>query len=132
MAKLSRRRIARELVRLLSEQPNRKADLLKMTAAYLLQTKQSGSAHLLMNDIADELLRSQHMLSAEVRSAFGLSDATRGSIVAMLTRETGAQSVELSEIVEPELIGGVVIRTSQLELDTSVKRQLTQLAKGTI
>jgi F0F1-type ATP synthase delta subunit len=130
MAKLSRRRVARELVRLLKEQSARKNELLKMTAAYLIQTKQASSAHLLLQDIADELLASQHQLSAEVRSAFGLSNATREGIVAMLKRETGAKTVELSEIVEPELIGGVVIRTPQAQLDASVKRQLTQLAQG--
>lgn len=48
----------------------------------------------------------------------------------MLKKATGAQNVELSETVEPELIGGVVIRTPQLELDASVKRRLTQIAGG--
>jgi F-type H+-transporting ATPase subunit delta len=65
-----------------------------------------------------------------VRTAFGLNDTTRDSIIAMLKRETGAQTVELSVRVEPELIGGVVITTPQFALDASIKRQLTQLAGG--
>lgn len=130
MATLSRRRLARELVKLLVEQPQRTSNLLKMTAAYLVQTKQAHAAHLLLDDMADELLQARHHLSAEVRSAFKLNGATRDQIVTMLRQQTGAQHVELSEIVEPDLIGGVVIRTPRAQLDASVKRQLMQLAGG--
>lgn len=130
MPKLSRRRVAREITRLLIEQPARKDELLRQTAAYLLAHKKAHEAHLLMLDIADELHRTQGQVSAEVRSAFGLGQATRENIVAMLKKTTGATTVELSETAEPELIGGVVIRTPQFELDASVKRQLTQLAGG--
>jgi F-type H+-transporting ATPase subunit delta len=86
--------------------------------------------HLLLGDIADELLAAEGTLSADVRSAFALTSASRDSIVAMLKRETGANTVELNETVEPELIGGVIITTPQLALDASIKRQLTQLAGG--
>jgi len=131
MAKLSRRRVAREIVRLLQEQPNRQKEILQQTAAYLLQTKQAGSAHLLLSDIADELLKTQGHLSADVSTAFGLGDSTRASVTQMLKKQTGAQTVELHEHVTPEIIGGIQVRTSQLELDASIKRQLTQLAGGT-
>lgn len=130
MAKLSRRRVAREVVRLLVANPARKSEVLRQVAAYLIQTKQANQSHLLLGDIADELLLAQGTLYADVRSAFGLSDASRDSIIAMLTRETGAKTVELSVKVEPELIGGVVITTPQLALDASIKRQLNQLAGG--
>lgn len=130
MATLSRRRIAREVVRLLAEQPARRGELMAQVAAYLVQTKQAHAAHLLINDIANELLRRQGTLSAEVRSAFGLSAATREGIVAMLKKATGATQVELGETVEPALIGGVVVRTPEAELDASIKRQVNQLAGG--
>lgn len=130
MPKLSRRRIARELVRLLGEQPGREAELIRQTAAYLVQTKQAGAAHLLVNDIADELFERRGELSAEVQTAFSLQDTTRTSIVAMLKRRTGATSVNLSESINPQLIGGVVISTPGRHLDASVKRQLKRLAGG--
>lgn len=130
MAKLSRRRVAREVVRLLVAQPERKHTLLQQVAAYLIQTKQANQAHLLLGDIADELLAAEGTLSADVRSAFALTSASRDSIIAMLKRETNAKTVELNATVEPELIGGVIITTPQLALDASIKRQLTQLAGG--
>lgn len=131
MAKLSRRRVAREIVRLISEQPDRQKEILEQTAAYLLQTKQVASAHLLLSDIADELLKTQGHLSADVHTAFGLGDSTRQSVISMLKRKTGAQTVELQEHITPAMIGGITVRTSELELDASIKRQLTQLAGGT-
>lgn len=131
MAKISRRRLAREVVRLLQEQPNRQKELLQQTAAYLLQTKQAGQAHLLLDDIAAELLRTKGHLSADVQTAFGLSDSSRQSVITMLKKQTGAQTVELNEHVNPSLIGGVKVRTSGQELDASIKRQLIKLAGGT-
>lgn len=130
MPKLSRRRVAREITALLVQKPERQAELLKQTAAYLLQHKKANEAHLLMLDIAQELQKTQGVVSAEVQSAFGLTATSRSGITDMLKKVTGAQTVELSETVEPELIGGVVIRTPEFELDASVKRQLTQLAGG--
>lgn len=130
MPKPSRRRIAREIVRLMNEQPNRASDLIRQTAAYLVQTKQTAAAHLLVNDIADELFERRGDLNAEVQTAFGLADATRASIIAMLKRRTGAKSVSLSEAINPDLIGGVIISTPVSHLDASVKRQLKRLAGG--
>jgi len=130
MPKLSRRRVAHEIVALLVAHPERQAELLKQTAAYLLHHKKANEAHLLLLDIAEELQKVQGVVTAEVRSAFGLTSASRDGIAAMLKKVTGAQTVELSETVEPELIGGVVIRTPEFELDASVKRQLNQLAGG--
>lgn len=130
MPKLSRRRVAREIVSLLMAHPERQSDLLKQTAAYLLQHKKAHEAHLLMLDIAKELQENQGVVTAEVRSAFGLTSTSREGIADMLKKVTGAGNVELSETVEPELIGGVVIRTPEFELDASVKRQLNQLAGG--
>ncbi len=130
MAKLSRQRVARELARLIVAHPERQHELLRQTAAYLIQNKQTSSAHLLISDIANELLKNQGLLSAEVCSAFGLNQASRSNIVDMLKKATGATNIELNEAVEPELIGGVIVRTPKLELDASVKRQLVQLAGG--
>lgn len=130
MSKLSRRRIARELTRLLIAHPERRSILLQQVAAYLVHHKQVNQLHLLVNDIADELLAQQKHVSADVTTAFGLKINSREHVVAMLKKATGAQTVALTETVDPSLIGGIVVRTPQLELDASVKRQLTQLAGG--
>ncbi|MGH7196344.1 MAG: F0F1 ATP synthase subunit delta [Candidatus Saccharimonadales bacterium] len=131
MAKISRRRLARELVRVLKEQPERRRDIVRQTAAYLIDTKQSGQAHLLVNDIADELMQTDAHLAAEIRSAFPLTQNARQNITATLKQQTGAKTVELSEEIMPELLGGVVVRAPGYELDASVRRQLKQITGGT-
>jgi F0F1-type ATP synthase delta subunit len=135
MAKIGRRRLARELVRLLNEQlneqPDRKSVLLQMTAAYLVQTKQVNQAHLLINDIAEEILSSAKHLNANAYSAFELTDGSRQQIVDLLKEATGASSVELQEQLKPELIGGVVLTTPTMQLDASVVTRIKQIAGGT-
>jgi F0F1-type ATP synthase delta subunit len=130
MATLSRRRVARELVRLLIAHPERRNGLLLQAAAYMVHHKQVNQLHLFVNDIADELSAQQKHVSADVITAFGLTTDLRGHVVELLKQVTGAKTVALTETVDPSLLGGVVIRTPQLELDASVKRRLNQLAGG--
>lgn len=131
MAKIGRRRLAREVVRLLREQPQREAELMQQLAGYLLDTKQTRQADLLMKDIADELYVQQKHATADVRHAFDLTPETMQRITDLVKNATGAATVELQTRKEPELLGGVVIRTSQHELDASVQSKLKALsAKG--
>jgi F-type H+-transporting ATPase subunit delta len=131
--KPSRRRLAKEVVKAIIANPERKADLLKQLAAFLIVNKKANQADLLMLDIANELDQSQGLVVAEVSSARPLSVASKNAIKSRLKAQTGAKNVELNEQIKPELIGGIVVRTPKFELDASVKRQLTQIAaKGVI
>lgn len=130
MPQLSRRRVAREWTRLLIAQPSRRAELVQQIAAYMVVHKMSHQLHLFVNDVADEVLAQQKHISADVYTAFGLSADSRERVTGLLRNITGAVTVALTETVNPTLLGGIVIRTPQLELDASVKRQLEQLAGG--
>ncbi|HSE29762.1 MAG TPA: F0F1 ATP synthase subunit delta [Candidatus Saccharimonadales bacterium] len=126
--KISRRRLAKEVVRALQSTPEHKGELIQQLAAHLLVNKKANQADLLMLDIANELEESQGQLVATVSSARPLSDASKVAVVAKLKKQTGAKNVELNEELKPELIGGIVVRTPKYELDSSVKRQLNQIA----
>lgn len=130
MAKIGRRRLAREVVRLLNEQPGNRKVIVQQIAAYLIETKQTRQADLLLKDIADELYVQNKQLTAEVAHAFDLSDATKQAITDLLRAHTGAAQVDLETTKEPELIGGVVVRTPRQELDASVRRKLKALVAG--
>ena len=45
----------------------------------------------------------------------------------MLKLETGAKTVELSERIDGDLLGGVIVRTPEAEMDASLKKKLTRL-----
>lgn len=130
MAKPTRRRLAQEIVRMLRAEPTRQADIMRSLAGYLIDTKQAGQQHLVMNDIARELLLSDGHLAADIQSAKPLGAELQQSLTAWLTSATGAKTVELQQRVTPELIGGVVVRTPSQEFDASVRHKLTQLAGG--
>lgn len=130
MASISRRRLAREVVRLLGEHPNRRSEIVQQLAGYIIDRKMVKQLDLLVKDIADELYIQQGHVTAEVDYVFDLSQETRAAITTLLTKATGARTVELQPIKEPNLLGGVVIRTPRHQLDASVRRKLKAIAGG--
>jgi F-type H+-transporting ATPase subunit delta len=69
----------------------------------------------------------QKAVLAEVTSTVELNDAQRQSIVEQVKGMTGAQSVELQSILDPELIGGVVIKVGSQVIDASLRGQLRRI-----
>jgi F-type H+-transporting ATPase subunit delta len=97
-------------------------------AAYLAENKMTEDVHLIVNDIAREIASSRGVLNVSVRSASALTDVLRRQLEEYLADQTGARSVVLAESVEPDLIGGLVARTPDGELDISIRTKLKQLA----
>jgi F-type H+-transporting ATPase subunit delta len=69
----------------------------------------------------------QKAVLAEVTSTVELNDAQRQSIVEQVKGMTGAQSVELQSTLDPELIGGVVIKVGSQVIDASLRGQLRRI-----
>jgi F0F1-type ATP synthase delta subunit len=123
----SRRSLAKLVAeRLSAEGADGKRVMLEL-AAYLLQNGQAEDADLIINDIADELYRQTGRLVVEVTSAHPLTSEGRQQLIGYLQDETGATTVELHEMVDESLIGGLVAKTPSAELDVSVKNTLRQL-----
>lgn len=131
MNKLTRRHLAREVVRLLASQPQKQASYVQQLAAYLVAHKRTNETDLLVKDIADELFMQQNHLSVQVESAYPLAAATKKAIHTFLVQTTKARSVELQSRLDPTLLGGVVLRTPRQELNTSLRRKLKAIAGGT-
>jgi F0F1-type ATP synthase delta subunit len=130
MAKIGRRRLAREVVRMLIEQPDRRAEIVQQLAAYLIENKQASQSDLLSQDISDELYVQQKHLSVQVDYVFEPSQTTKEAIMALLREATGAKSIDLYTRPNPDLLGGIVLRTPRQELDASVRRKLNSIAGG--
>jgi F-type H+-transporting ATPase subunit delta len=64
-----------------------------------------------------------------VTSATALSDAQKQSLAAALSKRLG-RDVELQLRVDPELLGGAIIRAGDLVIDGSVKSELSRLAQA--
>lgn len=69
-------------------------------------------------------------LVAEVRSAVPLTDELRQAVIARL-RETMDQEIVLRETVDPQLIGGLLVRIGDTVFDSSVSNRLSGMARKT-
>jgi F-type H+-transporting ATPase subunit delta len=69
----------------------------------------------------------QGIQSAEVTSATPLTPVSRLEIRKLVTQQTGHADVQLTEKVNPELIGGFVLRVGDNQIDDSVRTSLRKL-----
>jgi len=68
------------------------------------------------------------LLPVEVTSAVELDKATVGSIGERIGEQT-KRTVELSSKVDPDILGGIVLRVGNVILDASIRNRLEQLRK---
>jgi F-type H+-transporting ATPase subunit delta len=77
----------------------------------------------------DELWEEENkLLPVQVTSAVELDQATVKQIGDRIAEQTG-QRVDLSASVEPDILGGIVVRVGNQVLDASVRNRLEQLRK---
>jgi ATP synthase F1 delta subunit len=68
------------------------------------------------------------LLPVEVTSAIALDSDTVASIGQRIGQQTGRQ-VDLSSRVDPDILGGIVLRVGNAVLDASIRNRLNQLRK---
>jgi F-type H+-transporting ATPase subunit delta len=79
--------------------------------------------------IVDGLWREENkLLPVTVTSAVELDQATVSQIGDRISEQTG-RKVELSAVVEPDILGGLVVRVGNSILDASIRNRLEQLRK---
>jgi len=127
-AAFSRRVIARTIAGKLLAEPKRQDHWVQVLAAYLIDQHRIDAADLLVNDIAHELYVQDGQLLTHVTSARPLTETVRASLKKLLADQTEARKVILTEATDPALLGGLVARTSDAELDASVRTKLQRLA----
>jgi F-type H+-transporting ATPase subunit delta len=77
----------------------------------------------------DELWEHEnHLLPVEITSAVELDEATVQQIGNTIGDQTGEQ-IELSSRVDPDILGGIIVRVGNSILDASIRNRLEQLRK---
>ena len=122
--KISRRKLASYVVdRFESGAPL--ATLLKEVAAYLVDSKRTREADLLVRTIED-VFAERGLVVARVTTAHPLTDALRQEI----SKLVDGDKVHLDEIVDSTVIGGVRIDTPGKSLDATIERKLLALRQA--
>lgn len=122
--KISRRKLASYVVdRFESGAPL--ATLLKEVAAYLVDSKRTREADLLVRTIED-VFAERGLVVARVTTAHPLTDVLRREI----SKLVGGDKVHLDEIVDSTVIGGVRIDTPGKSLDATIERKLLALRQA--
>ncbi len=77
----------------------------------------------------DELWEAEnHLLPVHVTSAVELDKSTIGKIGDRISEETG-NKIEMTSTVDPDILGGLVLRVGNFILDASIRNRLNQLRK---
>jgi len=80
----------------------------------------------------DELWeRENRRLPVRITSAVELDPETVGQIGDRIAEQTG-ETVDLAAVVDPEILGGIVVRVGNSVLDASVRNRLQQLRKQVV
>jgi F-type H+-transporting ATPase subunit delta len=72
--------------------------------------------------------KENQMLPVEITSAIELDEATTASVGERIGQSTG-RKVTLTTRVEPDILGGIVVRVGNSILDASIRNRLEQLRK---
>jgi F0F1-type ATP synthase delta subunit len=122
--KISRRKLAMYIADSLEKGASLSA-LLRELAAYLVLTKRTREAELVVRAVEDTLAERGSVI-ARVTTAHPLDATLRREIEQLVD----AKTVHLYEIVDPEVIGGVRIETPGAFLDATLKRKLLALRQA--
>jgi F-type H+-transporting ATPase subunit delta len=96
---------------------------------FLLLTVEKGRAPQLaeiQREFEALVAREQRRLAVELTTAYELSDDEAAGIVRQIEKASG-RTVEATRNVDPELIGGIVLRAGSMRVDASVRGRLERL-----
>lgn len=123
--KLTRRQVARYAAGQLAMGGDRRA-IFHQLAQWLIDAKMTRSADLLIADIKHYLALEHNIVYAEVITARGLEAGMQSEIEALLKVDTKTQ-VKIENLRDDAIIGGVIVRTSENELDASIARRIKNM-----
>ena len=121
MSASTRKDVAKAVV-FLSEKHSGKR-LSEMLAAYLVQNRRTGELDSIMREVMRQREAQDNITEVTATSAFRLNDATKKTISALL----GGDRTIINEVIDPEMLGGVRLETSEKQLDLTVRNRLNRL-----
>ena len=75
----------------------------------------------------DQYRTYSNITSVAVTSAAELSEAQKQKVIALLPKGVITEKIEITETIDPSLIGGFIVRVGDVQIDHSVARKLNDL-----
>lgn len=125
--KISQRILAKTIAQKMVADPSKRKHWTNVLAAYLVENGLSGRTDAVITDVAREIFALNGELLVRITSARPLTADVRKEISQLLREKTNAKHVVFEETIDPTLIGGVIAKTPDAELDLSVRTKLKQL-----
>lgn len=97
-------------------------EVIRELAAYLIDSRRTRETELIIREINEQFER-RGIVIAEVATTRPLDAALRDEIKTLLD----AKEVELTETIDPTLLGGIRLTTPSRELDATIARRLKLL-----
>ena len=119
---ISRTKLAGYVV---SQLESGRSDVMRELAAYLIETKRTREAELLIREVTEQFER-RGIVAADVTSAEPIDEALRAQIAELV----GAKRLELSETVDTSVLGGIRVTTASRRLDATLAHRLNLLRKA--
>ena len=95
-------------------------------AAYLIETKRTKELSMLISDIEYQMSLNG-VVVANVTSAHTLDEIAKTALIDLIRRDTNATKIRLTEHLDPSVLGGIKLKFTGTELDTTIARRLTTL-----
>jgi F-type H+-transporting ATPase subunit delta len=80
-------------------------------------------------NFVEQYKRYNHITTAQVTSAVELDQAIIRKISAIVQKQSAGKQVEIKQTVNPEIIGGIIVRVDDKQYDGSISRKLNELKK---
>lgn len=106
-----------------------RGEALREAASWLVAHGKARQARYLVRDVA-QVLADRGYVYVRITTARPLSAAARTRVEDFVREHTGAKRLELTDVVDPEVIGGARIEVPGSELDSTVRSKLSRFIES--
>ena len=103
-------------------------ELVRNLVLVVVEKGRSSQLEQMQREFEELVAAEERRLNVELTTAYELSDDDARDIVAQIEEASG-RSVEATRSVDPDLIGGLVLRAGSLRVDASVRGRLERLRR---
>lgn len=130
MAKSSRKELAGALNGMIttSSDPSK---LAKAIARYLTEERQTKDLDGLMRDII-RMRENDGIIEVTATTAFPLSDQLKRDIRSLIEKQHNTTHIIINEVIDPYVVGGLKLETSEQQLDVTVQAKLHRLKRAIV